>query len=835
MFRAFVVAAALVLAMVGVGSAQDALVAGDDLEARLAGLEGRDRAVALIEIVPAMVRRDAVRSVELGVEALALARRHGDGDLVARADVALASCYEAIGSYDQARSAVESAIAHHRSRGQSAALARALDMLGKVLVAEGSFDLALASHLEALALYDDLGESVSPVDRASCLSARRVVAHRLGDLDRSVDFFQQALVIQEAAGGTTAVANTLNNIGVILKRRQRYDEALEHYRRALALRRQIGDTTGVADTLNNIALVHYDRGAYAESLVTLEQSLALRRQIGDPSNTALALGNIGEVARVMGDHRRSLDCLVQAAALSEGIGAKYVRQDILLQLATTQEVMGDHRAALATYKDFAALRDEIRSQQVSERVAELQSRFDLQEKENEIELLRRDQAAQRTVRNGLILLAGLLAAAAALVFRGRLLARRSAEVVRRSNRELEAVEHIVAVVNRENDLGSVLDSLLEQAVSSLAGADAAAFFVRVTASQRFRLAASRNHPPGLLDDLELSADEVRQRYLNEADQQFADIWVIRSARGRAGEASVAARGQAPASMLVLAVRVAGEVEGLLVLDSSARHDAFDDADAAFLRRLQGHILSAFTKARLLDTLQDVSDKKSEVLRIAAHDIRSPLASISAGLQTLGLRLARGAFDVDDARRRMAAMVDTARGAIDLLERLLDLSAIEAGCVAPECQVVDLAALLAGCERSHRSAAERKGIALETSLAEGLPAVSADPVRIAQVVDNLISNAVKYTFPGGWVRISSAGREHEVVVTVEDNGQGLGPDDLEQVFRSFKRLSAQPTAGETSNGLGLAIAKSIVELHHGRIWVESSQGRGSRFSFSLPVG
>jgi signal transduction histidine kinase len=95
-------------------------------------------------------------------------------------------------------------------------------------------------------------------------------------------------------------------------------------------------------------------------------------------------------------------------------------------------------------------------------------------------------------------------------------------------------------------------------------------------------------------------------------------------------------------------------------------------------------------------------------------------------------------------------------------------------------------------------------------------------------------AIKYTHPGGHIRVSFEARDHELVTHIHDTGQGLTEGDLEAVFKTFGTLSAKPTGGEPSTGLGLAIVKKIVELHGGRVWVASTHGEGSTFSFSLPT-
>jgi signal transduction histidine kinase len=173
--------------------------------------------------------------------------------------------------------------------------------------------------------------------------------------------------------------------------------------------------------------------------------------------------------------------------------------------------------------------------------------------------------------------------------------------------------------------------------------------------------------------------------------------------------------------------------------------------------------------------------------------------------------------------------------MEQLERLLDLAVIESGDRELELEETDLCELAAECIEHSRDAALAKDIPLSLDAPERETVwVQADATGLRQVFNNLVSNALKYTHPGGKVWVSCGREDGNAVVHVRDTGQGLGPDDLAQAFRSFRRLSARPTAGEPSNGLGLAIAKGIIDVHGGRIWVKSQKGKGSTFSFSLPL-
>jgi signal transduction histidine kinase len=110
----------------------------------------------------------------------------------------------------------------------------------------------------------------------------------------------------------------------------------------------------------------------------------------------------------------------------------------------------------------------------------------------------------------------------------------------------------------------------------------------------------------------------------------------------------------------------------------------------------------------------------------------------------------------------------------------------------------------------------------------------DPVRITQALDNLVSNAIKFSHPGTAVTVRAAQSDGKAVFAVEDEGQGIPGNELSRIFSEFVRTSVKPTAGEKCTGLGLAIVKRIVECHGGRVWVESEVGRGTKLSFEIPM-
>lgn len=235
-----------------------------------------------------------------------------------------------------------------------------------------------------------------------------------------------------------------------------------------------------------------------------------------------------------------------------------------------------------------------------------------------------------------------------------------------------------------------------------------------------------------------------------------------------------------------------------------------------------------------DELRILNEKKNELLGIAAHDLRSPLGVISAWASIALRKMQAGGSEIGEAVRHVRKVVDVADQMARLVSELLDISAIESGTLNLVIRRENLASIFEECKELHSAIAHEKGIRLVVEPRPEAPNVLADRARILEVMDNLVSNAIKYTFPGGEVRVFCESVDSEVITHVQDTGQGLSEQDIKHAFGSFKKLSARPTAGETSTGLGLAIAKKIVGQHGGRIWVKSEKDVGSTFSFSLPT-
>jgi two-component system, OmpR family, sensor kinase len=231
-------------------------------------------------------------------------------------------------------------------------------------------------------------------------------------------------------------------------------------------------------------------------------------------------------------------------------------------------------------------------------------------------------------------------------------------------------------------------------------------------------------------------------------------------------------------------------------------------------------------------LEQLNQQKNQFLGMAAHDLRNPLGVIQTYSQ----------FIMDEAENALSAehrefievIHRSSEFMLRLIDDLLDISRIEAGKLDLDIQPVDLPALLRRNVALNQLLAARKAISLTCAVDDSAPLLELDVVKIEQVLNNLLGNAVKFSPAGSQVQVRLELLDGHVILSIADQGPGMGQEDLEKLFRPFQRGSVRSTAGEKSTGLGLAIARRVVEGHGGRIWVESQPGAGSTFFVLLPM-
>lgn len=279
----------------------------------------------------------------------------------------------------------------------------------------------------------------------------------------------------------------------------------------------------------------------------------------------------------------------------------------------------------------------------------------------------------------------------------------------------------------------------------------------------------------------------------------------------------------------------GKRIGSLILYSLQRDKPFGEQHLRLLQALADQIAIAIENEGLLKeaeharVLEEADNLKSEFISTISHELRTPLASIKGYTTTL---LRKDVVWDEQTRTEFLEIIDEESDKLrELIDNLLEMSKVEAGVLQISKQPILLPRI------AHRAVSEIKPRAkkfdFSVEFASRFPVLEADPRRIEQILHNLLENAVKYSPNGGRITIRGEAHEDEVLVSIEDQGVGIPPEQLDRIFERFHRVGHPQTRHAGGSGLGLSIARALVEAHGGKIWAQSTLGKGSTFYFTLP--
>jgi signal transduction histidine kinase len=257
--------------------------------------------------------------------------------------------------------------------------------------------------------------------------------------------------------------------------------------------------------------------------------------------------------------------------------------------------------------------------------------------------------------------------------------------------------------------------------------------------------------------------------------------------------------------------------------------------AALKKRLKTLETQADEGRRTIDELKSRDALKTQFLSNISHDLRTPLAAIITHAEILREGMLG---DLNPKQRdSVAGIVNGGQQLLDMIDEILTYVRGESDQVTLARTEFSITELVDQVRMLNQPLAAKKRLTIERMNGDDLPAVYADRDKLKHVLGNLIGNAIKFTPDGGriWISFARRGRNaQELVVEVGDTGRGIARDHYELVFREFAQVDASPSRSHHGTGLGLAIARKLVELHSGKIWVESELGKGSRFFFTLPL-
>jgi GAF domain-containing protein len=406
--------------------------------------------------------------------------------------------------------------------------------------------------------------------------------------------------------------------------------------------------------------------------------------------------------------------------------------------------------------------------------------------------------------------------------------------------ELRALGSVSQAVSSTLDLETVLSTIASHAVQ-LSGSDCGVIYEYADHEQVFDLRASHSMEPEVVEILRaapihLGEGAAGRAATMRAPVQVADISNEREYTGAGARPLLIRLGYR--SLLSVPLVREQQIMGALTVWRRQTGE-FKPEVVNLLQTFATQSALAIQNARLFREIEEKSKQieaanrhKSEFLANMSHELRTPLNAIIGFSEVLGERL------FGELNEKQAEYTDdiltSGRHLLSLINEILDLSKVEAGRMELEVAAFDLPLAIDNARTFVRERATRHGITLDVAVDERLGEFTGDERKIKQILLNLLSNAVKFTPEGGRVGIDARQADGVVEISVSDTGVGIALEDQPKIFEEFRQVGSDYAHKSEGTGLGLTLAKKFVELHGGRIWVESEVGRGSKFTFSLPL-
>jgi GAF domain-containing protein/anti-sigma regulatory factor (Ser/Thr protein kinase) len=409
----------------------------------------------------------------------------------------------------------------------------------------------------------------------------------------------------------------------------------------------------------------------------------------------------------------------------------------------------------------------------------------------------------------------------------------------RSVGELKALGEVGQVVSSTLDLETVLTSIVSHAVQ-LSGTDGGAIYEYDEHSEEFLLRATDHMEDELINALRANPPRLGDGVVGRAAASGEPVQVPNILEERAYAPrmrQLLERFGFRASLAVPLLREDRIIGGLVVRRKSAGE--FRPEVIELLKTFATQSVLAIQNARLFREIEEKSKQieaanrhKSEFLANMSHELRTPLNAIIGFSEVLGERM------FGELNEKQAEYTDdilsSGRHLLSLINEILDLSKVEAGRMELELATFDLPLAIDNARTFVRERATKHGINLDVTVDERLGDFVGDERKIKQILLNLLSNAVKFTPEGGRIGINARQADGAVEISVSDTGIGIPPQDQATIFEEFRQVGGDYAHKKEGTGLGLTLAKKFVELHGGKIWVESEVGKGSTFTFTLPI-
>ncbi|MEQ9165696.1 MAG: tetratricopeptide repeat protein, partial [Fulvivirga sp.] len=664
----------------------------------------------------------------------------------------------------------------------------------KLLNSMAEVYLALNQKQEALGKYKKVLEiEKSEGNQNQIINTYRKVAsiyYQLSDYQNSLQCHFEILKINQTFKDSTNMAISYNTIGYHYKDLKNLDQSLSYYKAALDLNKQMNrndlNDNNIVSNLINIGVIYQQKGELRDSKRTFNEALKIKEKSGTPVEIAVMHNYLATIEVSAGQLNDAEMHTQMAIDLLKNTDNKRMLATNYKRLSEINQRQNDYRSALANYEKYSIVKDSLLYREQLQQAQEKYKAFVVESAEKESKLNIIDHEVQ------------------ALELRNQKVnaerEKQEVELLLRE-KELQNAELQNEQLDQERQLQSLM--LAQQKIDRQRQNQEILLLEQKRDLQNIELQKNELQEKERLKELELKNSQIE---LQKSDLQLKEAQLEKS--------SIRQTYLIYATLLALAVIALGIFAYLI----KQRDNNKLKVQYAEIQRQKEQIENINAE------LVQLNEEKNDLISIVAHDLKSPLNQISGMLDIIKLTLKKQ----DKEQQDYISRIDQSTARLKrMVTKILDVSAIEAKTLNVTMEEVDINVLLKDVVTSFYEMAEKKEIEIVENLSS-VANVNVDKGYATEVLENLMSNAVKYSPLGKKIRVDMQENGQFVKIGFADQGQGISKNDMKRLFGKYHKLSARPTAGEDSTGLGLSIVKKYVEALNGKVWCESVEGEGATF-------
>jgi len=630
-----------------------------------------------------------------------------------------------------------------------------------------------------------------------------LVQMELGNFDKSLEYLSKAASAYKDLKDESGAAVIMGSIGNVHQNLGNYDLALDYMVKALSVHEELAEKSRVARVMGDIGVVHSYLSNYSNALEYFFKALAAYEELNEIAEIARITGNIGNVYKELSDYARAFEYMTKAVAMFEKLDNKEQTARFMGNIGRVYNDIHDYTNALYYFQKVLAVYEELGMKEL---------------------------AASITGTIGTTY-ANISDYALALEYMGKAL---------KVHQELGAK---LPVAIGMNNMGTVYQKLSEYPRSLECYGKSLALYEELGnkrgisislgnigimyANEAFEGYDTIKAEEYLLKSLAMSDEFGWKREQYEIHQELAAIY---EKQERWREHSRHFKLYKDLEKEVQSAEVKKQAERLEYERISAEREK-ELAIERTRSEERGRVIRELTQ--LNRALEEANREKNEVIGIVAHDLKNPLAGIMLAVKNFRrFSLNMSTTDVEKLMDRMAAAAGKMTAFID---NLLDIQRLDEGRYAIEIVPVSVKSAIESSILAHSTHAAEKQIRIITQIPIDEIVIAADSIALSSIIDNLLSNALKFSPLNSniLVKVTQTALE-SVSITIQDEGPGLTEEDKKKMFGKFMRLSARPTSGEHSTGLGLSIVKKLVEEMSGTIRCDSELGKGAAFTVEFKL-